>query len=832
MQLYYTPTALVYLTQIFLTTIFGVHFAHSYLVQRRKHALRLAVFFLLMMLATLALAIETLTVGSARIVAGAFKYPLFAAVLLALVQFSLHFPQAFPQRRREGWMITGIITLLLIGEVGYTVWRIVRLQQGFVDYHIGVHDLALLGLYVLIPLSFLRQLQLMAPQSSLRALWQLTDGSARVLRKFLFAFLMLGLFGCVSLLRGFNLVSGPVANAVVALGMLFVIFQTAVSFVNSQPETTTLMFRLVGVTMATVLATLGVLSWYVALLINPQVDSDRLNERSLRYVPNSGGGYSVATAPYSYRQPGGTLLALREGAPHDCAAVEYTISYFGTTYRTIYVCNDGTIAFGRPAQFSTYQRNYGSGTPLFLALLSDLDPQRSDGRITVERVGSGLYVSWHDLRSFYSADRIYRFQALLRPDGTITVNYARVPQLGRFEPDERPAAGAWAVGVVPGNWQQPVERFRLADMPVSGGNAGLVHDFWLDYREVLSDQMRPFGVSIVAVSLFIALVYPQLFEHSLLRPLGALIAAVTRLQAGDYRARAPVTAPDELGFLTAAYNRMADELAEHVVNLERRVSERTRELDFANLQLQREMAERQAAEEHLVRDQRLLAALEERERLGRDLHDSLGQTFSSIALQAQTAQNLLRLGQHDSALRTLLRIDAAARRGHGEVRGLINALRDDTFRDLGAGLREITREAAAEWDRPVEFIDDGLADSGTWPPIVAENLLRISQEALANARRHAGAGRITVTLQRSADQIRLAISDDGHGMVSAEAADPGSGHGLVTMRERAEEIGGRLEISSQPGRGTTVSVVLPLAISFGSGAPEPIAAVLSDLERR
>jgi signal transduction histidine kinase len=818
MQLYYTPAALVYLTQIFLTTVFGVHFAYSFLLHRKPHGLRMALFFLLLALGALSLAIETLSVDVLRIAAGALKYPLFAAILLALVSFSYSYPRAYPQRRLEGRFVAVPLLLLTIGEIGYTVWRMIRLQQGFVDYHIGLHDLALLGLYLLVPLSFLRQLQCVLPQAGLRGLLRGDDVDARVLRQFFYAFVLLGCFGLISLLRGFNLVSGPVANAVVALGILFVIFQTAVSYVNSQPETTTLMFRLVGVTMATVLATLGVLSWYVAVLINPPIAVDRLNQRSLVFQPNAVGGYDVSAAPYSYRSPAGTELALREGAPHDCAPVEYAMTYYGTAYTTLYVCNDGAIGFGRPAQFSAYQRNYGNDVPLFLALLSDLDPANSEGRITVERVGRDLYVSWHDLRSFYSAERVYRFQAVLRPDGAITVNYARVPQLGRFEPDERPAVGVWAIGAVPGHWQQPVEQFQLTDLPVSGTSAGLVQDFWLSYRAQLSEQMRPFAAGIVAVSLFIALIYPQLFEQSLLRPLSTLIAVVRRMQAGDYQARAPVVAPDELGFLTVAYNRMADDLAGHVENLERRVSERTRALDFANLQLQREMAERQAAEEQLVSDQRLLAALAERERLGRDLHDSLGQTFSSIALQAQTAQNLLRAGQVESALRTLARIDAAARRGHGEVRSLINALRDDSVRNLKTVLPQICREAAAEWDIPVSFSDNCRSDTSAVPPIVADNLLRICQEALSNAFRHAGAGRIDVELAQIDDLIRVTVRDDGRGMALSESADPGFGHGLMTMRERAEEIGGRLEISSQPGRGTLLAVTVPAAIFFGTGS--------------
>jgi signal transduction histidine kinase len=110
-----------------------------------------------------------------------------------------------------------------------------------------------------------------------------------------------------------------------------------------------------------------------------------------------------------------------------------------------------------------------------------------------------------------------------------------------------------------------------------------------------------------------------------------------------------------------------------------------------------------------------------------------------------------------------------------------------------------------------------LAIEADWPALADEleqDLLRIGQEAATNTLKHAQARRLRVALSATADEVRLEVSDDGHGFDPAASAD--GGFGLLGMRERAERHGGTLEVNSQPGSGTTVRCRVPRAGAAGS----------------
>ena len=97
------------------------------------------------------------------------------------------------------------------------------------------------------------------------------------------------------------------------------------------------------------------------------------------------------------------------------------------------------------------------------------------------------------------------------------------------------------------------------------------------------------------------------------------------------------------------------------------------------------------------------------------------------------------------------------------------------------------------------------------------NLLRIAQEAITNAVKHAGGSGVDVALENNEDRVRLMIRDDGHGFTDPDANPENNGHyGLLGMRERARQIGAQFSVQSEPGRGTTVSVVLPTKPSFAN----------------
>ena len=215
------------------------------------------------------------------------------------------------------------------------------------------------------------------------------------------------------------------------------------------------------------------------------------------------------------------------------------------------------------------------------------------------------------------------------------------------------------------------------------------------------------------------------------------------------------------------------------------------------------------AREQLLRQERALAALRERERLARELHDGLGQVLGYVSLQADAARKLLDDGKTAVAAAQLGRLAGVARDAHADIREFILALRAAPAeqRAFFPALSRYLEGFAQNYGIRVELSPaEGLGEAALGPEGQAQ-LFRIVQEALSNARKHGGARAVQVAFATQDNLARVVIQDDGEGF------DPGtadSGLGLRFMRERAAELGGRVEIQSAAGAGTRVVVELPL----------------------
>ncbi len=192
--------------------------------------------------------------------------------------------------------------------------------------------------------------------------------------------------------------------------------------------------------------------------------------------------------------------------------------------------------------------------------------------------------------------------------------------------------------------------------------------------------------------------------------------------------------------------------------------------------------------------------LRERERLARDLHDTVAHHVSAMAIRAQAG--LATAGVNPDAATDALRlIESEAKEALTEMRTVVRALRADG--PDAPRLAELLGLAAGAGAK-VEFETDG--DLGTVPPAAGAAIYRIAQEAITNARRHArGATRILVRVTAEKDQVRLSVTDDG------TAAGPPiiSGYGVSGMRERAELLGGTCTAGPGAERGWHVEAVLP-----------------------
>ncbi|PWW23653.1 histidine kinase/DNA gyrase B/HSP90-like ATPase [Geodermatophilus normandii] len=211
-----------------------------------------------------------------------------------------------------------------------------------------------------------------------------------------------------------------------------------------------------------------------------------------------------------------------------------------------------------------------------------------------------------------------------------------------------------------------------------------------------------------------------------------------------------------------------------------------------------------AAQLQASREQLVTAREEERRRLRRDLHDGLGPSLGAVVLRIDTARNLAASRPDDAdALLRQARDDVAA--ALADVRRLVHDLRPPALDDLGlAGAVRQQAERLLAPAVPVTVEAEGLADL---PAAVEVAAYRIASEALANAARHASATRVRVRLARDADgALEVTVADDGVGIPPDRAA----GVGLVSLRERAAELGGRCTVSCPAEGGTQVRAVLPV----------------------
>jgi signal transduction histidine kinase len=221
-----------------------------------------------------------------------------------------------------------------------------------------------------------------------------------------------------------------------------------------------------------------------------------------------------------------------------------------------------------------------------------------------------------------------------------------------------------------------------------------------------------------------------------------------------------------------------------------------------------------------VRLQRYAAAVEElsisreRNRLARELHDTLAHSLSALTVQLEAVRSLWPVDLQ-AARRQLDRADETARRGLTEARRSLQDLRASPLQDLGLvlALEELARTAAERAGAELVLrLPEALAAGVS--PTVEQGVYRIAQEALENVARHAEAGIITLRLREGHEALTLDIEDDGRGLegeaTPASAAGGEARMGLRGMRERANVIGGRLQVESGVGQGTRVSLTVPI----------------------
>jgi two-component system, NarL family, sensor kinase len=231
---------------------------------------------------------------------------------------------------------------------------------------------------------------------------------------------------------------------------------------------------------------------------------------------------------------------------------------------------------------------------------------------------------------------------------------------------------------------------------------------------------------------------------------------------------------------------------------------------------------------------------EERRRLRRDLHDGLGPTLAGVTLGLHAAQNQIGAGRFDDARALLADVEGQVESAVLDVRRLVYGLRPPALDELGlvsairlfgsrlegAGLAVVVREIEED-DRTLERGRDDGGGSTRLPAAVEVAAYRIATEAMVNVSRHSAAQTCTVTL-RLGQEVIVEVVDDGHGL----PADGQAGVGLTSMRERAAELSGTLEVDSGP-TGTRITARLPFdSWTSPASTPEPPRPTTGPTETR
>ncbi len=283
------------------------------------------------------------------------------------------------------------------------------------------------------------------------------------------------------------------------------------------------------------------------------------------------------------------------------------------------------------------------------------------------------------------------------------------------------------------------------------------------------DELTPAGFYFVVLASIIGTLTGLIISRNLRRRLRRITIVAAAWSQGTFQATVSDPSTDELGQLGRDLNRMAAQL------------------------------------QSLLTTRQDLAVLEERNRLARELHDSVKQHVFANALLVRAAQKLL-ARDPDKARAALRDAEGLAGQAQQELDALIRALRPAKLADKG--LASAVREFAGDWSRRMGIaVDVRMQGASATPLDIEEALFRVTQETLTNVARHSQAQRVDVHLAWSADQLALTIADDGKGFAVAQAA--GKGSGLRHMRERVESLGGALAVTSS-ATGTRIEARVPL----------------------
>ena len=661
--------------------------------------------------------------------------------------------------------------------------------------------------------------------------------------------------GIVALSAGFLInLPDPLIDGIMSLSALLAIYFFVVIYINRFAGTMSLQFKLVGLVLVTFFAVQSLVNWMVVGLYMKsraqEVAKGKLELRppasshqTLRCTPNSAGGYDIAVVPYHFTPAAGKQLRAGD-FPQDrhLESLPFRLPYFGKSETNIAISRNGFLSMGdRIPDVPSFRLHYG-WLPSIVAAQMDLaftdDPACG---VYVDRHDDLMTVTWSQLQCVHYPLSRPAFQATFDTHGIIELSYGELNLPALPEPGSRPVLAL--VGLLPGGNAAPLQSM-LANGTLQGvlktGPEGVIEDVFRDFRDGMHPLCLRMAMLTLAGSVVLLGLFRWVIRSTLLHPINRLVAGVHSLDANVVTPKIPVQHPDELGFLTESFNRMADsirstsaELRQHRDHLEQLVQQRT------------------AALEVEIHKRELVAQELDRARIAAEAADRAKSEFlANMSHEIRTPLNGT-IGMTDLLLATPLTAQQrdfaeTANTCAGALLSVINDILD--FSKIEAGKLEIevvefdlranvegvldlvAERAHSQGLELVSLMPRDLPDTVRGDP---GRLRQILLNLLGNAVKFTSRGEVVleVALANGSDsgiELRFEVRDSGVGMTQEEQAKlfqafsqadsstarrfGGTGLGLAICRRLVELMGGTIGVKSEAGQGSTFWFNLPFAL--------------------
>jgi signal transduction histidine kinase len=434
--------------------------------------------------------------------------------------------------------------------------------------------------------------------------------------------------------------------------------------------------------------------------------------------------------------------------------------------------------------------------------------------------------------SFYHREAEFTFQVVLYHSGVYEITYAGLPEHIEYRANDDPMANIWLIGSLPGDLAAAPQRLNLEQLVpgrvLSSGPHGIVQDYYLDFRRHLHALLLPLAYLMGGASVLAVLGFPFLFYLNLVNPLNALLAGVRRMNHGQFVPAITPQYQDEIGFLAQSFNVMSATLRDLVATLEKRVAQRTAELEHVNEQLAVNVRELAARNQELDAFAHTVA---------HDIRSPVGQIVGYAELLNESF-DVLSAAERRQALGTLAAAGFKLVNIIDELL-LLAGLRNVEVQPEPLNMGAIVREAQARLadviqrsDATITLPDDAAGPVALGHPAWIEE---VWVNYLSNACKYGGLDgappRITVGADledwgNSGGLVRFWVSDAGRGIAPEDQTRlftpftrldqvraQGHGLGLSIVRRIVERLGGQAGVESDgvPGHGSKFYFTLPAA---------------------